>query len=60
MSNRAPDLSAKLFATETAQRAIDRAVQMVGGNEGASEVQKGIIAREMLRARETDFQRAAE
>lgn len=73
--------SAKLFATESAQRAIDRAVQIFGGNgvrtgvkvealyreiralriyEGASEVQKVIIAREMLRARETDFQQAAE
>jgi hypothetical protein len=28
--------------------------------EGASEVQKVIIAREMLRARETNFQQAAE
>ncbi len=60
MSNRAPELSAKLFATEAVQPAIDRAVQMSGGNEGASEVRKGIIAREMLSARETDFQRAAE
>jgi acyl-CoA dehydrogenase len=62
--------SAKLFATEMAQRVIDRAVQLFGGNgvrtgvkvealyreiralriyEGASEVQKLIVAREMLR-----------
>ena len=77
MSMFTPDL----FATEAAQRAIDCAVQMFGGNgvrtgvkaeslyreiralriyEGVSEVQKVIIAREMLRARETDFQQAAE
>jgi acyl-CoA dehydrogenase len=63
--------SAKLFATEMAQRVIDQAVQMFGGHgvrrgvkvealyreiralriyEGASEVQKVIIAREMLRS----------
>ncbi|MBI3436139.1 MAG: acyl-CoA dehydrogenase family protein [Proteobacteria bacterium] len=62
---------AKLFATEMAQRVIDRAVQIFGGDgvragvkvealyreiralriyEGASEVQKVIIARDVLRA----------
>ena len=62
---------AKLFATETAQAVIDRAVQIFGGRgvkkgeaverlyrevralriyEGASEVQKIVIARELLRA----------
>ncbi len=62
---------AKLYATEAAQRAIDRAVQLFGGRgvtkgniaeslyreiralriyEGASEVQKVIIAREAYRA----------
>lgn len=67
--------SAKLFATEMAQQAIDRAVQMFGGHgvrkgikvealyreiralriyEGASEVQKVIIAREMLKADAVD------
>jgi acyl-CoA dehydrogenase len=72
---------AKLFATESAHRVVDRAVQMFGGlgvckgvkvealnreiralriYEGASEVQKVIIAREMLRAREMDIQQAAE
>lgn len=74
--------SAKLFATEMAQRAIDRAVQMFGGHgvrkgikvealyreiralriyEGASEVQKVIIAREMLKAdsAETRIEQAA-
>ena len=61
---------AKLAATETAQRVIDRAVQMFGGRgvkkgeiierlyreiralriyEGASEVQKLIIARELTK-----------
>ena len=61
---------AKLTATETAQRVIDRAVQMFGGRgvrvgeiteslyreirslriyEGASEVQKVIVARELLK-----------
>ena len=60
---------AKMLATETAQRVIDRAVQMFGGRgvmhgerveelyrdiralriyEGATEVQKLIIARELL------------
>jgi len=63
---------AKLFATEAAQRAIDRAVQLFGGHgvrvgtkvealyreiralriyEGASEVQKVIVARELMKAR---------
>ena len=60
---------AKLFATEAAQRVIDRAVQIMGGEgvragsivetlyreirsmriyEGASEVQKIVIARQLL------------
>jgi acyl-CoA dehydrogenase len=72
---------AKLFATEMAQRVIDRAVQLFGGNgvrtgvkvealyreirslriyEGASEVQKVIIARELMKSRETRMQSAAE
>jgi acyl-CoA dehydrogenase len=63
---------AKMFATEMAQKVIDRAVQIFGGNgvrvgtkvealyreiralriyEGATEVQKVIIARELLKAR---------
>jgi acyl-CoA dehydrogenase len=63
---------AKMFATEAAQRAIDRAVQLYGGlgvtkgvkveelyreiralriYEGATEVQKIVIARELLRNR---------
>jgi acyl-CoA dehydrogenase len=65
---------AKMFATEAAQRVIDRAVQIFGGNgvrvgskpealyreirslriyEGATEVQKVIVARDLLKARET-------
>ncbi len=73
--------SAKLFATEMAQRVIDRAVQIFGGHgvrvgvkvealyrevralriyEGASEVQKVIIAREMLKERASRQQLAAE
>jgi acyl-CoA dehydrogenase len=73
--------SAKFFATESAHRAVDRAVQIFGGlgvckgvkvealnreiralriYEGASEVQKVIIAREMLKAREMNIQQAAE
>lgn len=65
--------AAKLFATEMAQRVIDRAVQLHGGTgvcvgvkvealyreiralriyEGATEVQKMIVARELLRASE--------
>jgi acyl-CoA dehydrogenase len=63
---------AKLAATETAQRVVDRAVQMFGGRgvrkgevveslyrevralriyEGATEVQKLIVARELLKPR---------
>ncbi len=65
---------AKAFATEMAQRVIDRAVQIFGGNgvrdgvkvealyreiralriyEGATEVQKIIIARDLLKSRGT-------
>ena len=65
--------TAKAFSTEMAQRVIDRAVQIFGGNgvrvgvkvealyreiralriyEGATEVQKLIIAREVLKARD--------
>jgi acyl-CoA dehydrogenase len=72
---------AKLFATEAAQRVIDRAVQIFGGNgvrvgckvealyreiralriyEGATEVQKIIIARELLRSRQVERRQAAE
>jgi len=72
---------AKMYATEMAQRVIDRAVQLFGGHgvrvgvkvealyreiralriyEGATEVQKVIIAREMLKTRESPRQRAAE
>jgi acyl-CoA dehydrogenase len=72
---------AKMFATEMAQRVIDRAVQLFGGHgvrvgskvealyreiralriyEGATEVQKLIIAREMLKAHETTRLQAAE
>jgi acyl-CoA dehydrogenase len=71
---------AKMYATEAAQRIIDRAVQLHGGDgvrvgskveqlyreiralriyEGATEVQKVIIAREMLKSREV-MARAAE
>jgi acyl-CoA dehydrogenase len=63
---------AKMFATEKAQRVIDRAVQIFGGNgvrvgvkvealyreiralriyEGATEVQKVVIARELIKSR---------
>ena len=63
---------AKMAATETGQRVIDRAVQIFGGRgvmrgeiverlyreiralriyEGATEVQKLIVARELLRSR---------
>jgi acyl-CoA dehydrogenase len=73
--------TAKAFATEMAQRVIDRAVQLFGGNgvrvgvkvealyreiralriyEGATEVQKLIVARELLKARETARRQAAE
>jgi acyl-CoA dehydrogenase len=73
---------AKMFATEMAQRVIDRAVQLFGGHgvrvgskvealyreiralriyEGATEVHKVIIARELLKARQTKrLQKAAE
>jgi acyl-CoA dehydrogenase len=72
---------AKMYATEMAQRVIDRAVQLFGGHgvrvgvkvealyreiramriyEGATEVQKVIIARELLKEREAAQQRAAE
>jgi acyl-CoA dehydrogenase len=72
---------AKAFSTEMAQRAIDRAVQMFGGNgvrvgtkvealyreiralriyEGATEVQKVIVARELMKACAADRQQAAE
>jgi acyl-CoA dehydrogenase len=72
---------AKMYATEMAQRVIDRAVQLFGGRgvtvgvkvealyreiralriyEGATEVQKVIIAREVLRQLEARQQPAAE
>jgi acyl-CoA dehydrogenase len=65
---------AKMYATEMAQRVIDRAVQLFGGHgvrvgvkvealyreiralriyEGATEVQKVVIARELLKAQES-------
>jgi acyl-CoA dehydrogenase len=73
--------AAKAFATEMAQRVIDRAVQIFGGHgvrvgtkvealyrevralriyEGATEVQKVIVARELLKGREGRRQQAAE
>jgi acyl-CoA dehydrogenase len=73
--------SAKLFATEMAQRVIDRAVQLFGGNgvrtgvkvealyreiralriyEGATEVQKLIVAREMLKQHDAKLKVAAQ
>ena len=73
--------TAKAFATEMAQRVIDRAVQLFGGDgvrvgvkvealyreiralriyEGATEVQKIIVARELLKAREATRRKAAE
>ena len=73
--------TAKAFATEMAQRVIDRAVQLFGGNgvrvgvkvealyreiramriyEGATEVQKLIIARELLKTHQGVQQKAAE
>jgi acyl-CoA dehydrogenase len=73
--------AAKAFATEMAQRVIDRAVQIFGGHgvrvgvkvealyreiralriyEGATEVQKVIVARELMKARESKRQQAAE
>jgi acyl-CoA dehydrogenase len=72
---------AKMFATEAAQRVIDRAVQIFGGlgvtkgvkveelyrdvralriYEGATEVQKVVIAREILKERTTKSALAAE
>jgi len=72
---------AKAFAPEIAQRVIDRAVQLFGGNgvrsgvkvealyreiralriyEGATEVQKLIVARELLKARAAARREAAE
>lgn len=72
---------AKMFATESAQRVIDRAVQMFGGQgvrkgvkveelyrevralriyEGATEVQKIVIAREALKDRAQTLRKAAE
>jgi acyl-CoA dehydrogenase len=72
---------AKMFATEAAQRVIDRAVQIHGGlgvtkgvkveelyreiralriYEGATEVQKIVIARETLKARPGQSAQAAE
>jgi len=72
---------AKMFATEAAQRVIDRAVQIFGGHgvrvgakvealyreiralriyEGATEVQKVIVARELMKLREKAQQQAAE
>ena len=72
---------AKMFATEAAQRVIDRAVQLYGGlgvtkgvkveelyrqiralriYEGATEVQKVVIAREALKNRAARTARAAE
>lgn len=72
---------AKAFATEMAQRAIDRAVQLFGGHgvrvgskvealyreiramriyEGATELQKLLVARELMKARETRRHQAAE
>ena len=73
--------TAKAFATEMAQRVIDRAVQIFGGNgvrvgvkvealyreiralriyEGATEIQKLIVARELLKNRDITRQQAAE
>ena len=73
--------TAKAFSTEMAQRVIDRAVQIFGGNgvrvgvkvealyreiralriyEGATEVQKLIVARELLKARGGSRRQAAE
>jgi len=73
--------SAKAFSTEMAQRVIDRAVQLFGGNgvrvgvkvealyreiramriyEGATEVQKLIVAKEVMKAREMSQREAAE
>jgi acyl-CoA dehydrogenase len=73
--------TAKMFATEAAQRVIDRAVQLFGGlgvtrgvkveelyreiralriYEGATEVQKVVIARELLKSRPAKPALAAE
>jgi acyl-CoA dehydrogenase len=73
--------TAKAFATEMAQRVIDRAVQLFGGNgvrvgvkvealyreiralriyEGATEIQKLIVARELMKTREIRRRQAAE
>jgi acyl-CoA dehydrogenase len=73
--------TAKAFATEMAQRVIDRAVQIFGGNgvrvgvkvealyreiralriyEGATEVQKLIVARELLKSHGATRRQAAE
>jgi acyl-CoA dehydrogenase len=72
---------AKMFATEAAQRVIDRAVQLHGGlgvtrgvkveelyreiralriYEGATEVQKLVIARETMKRRPDESALAAE
>jgi len=72
---------AKAFATEMAQRVVDRAVQIFGGNgvrvgskvealyrevramriyEGATEIQKLIVARELMKAQAGKQQQAAE
>ena len=72
---------AKVFAPEMAQKDIDRAVQLFGGNgvrvgskvealyrevralriyEGATEVQKIIVARDVLKARDAARRQAAE
>jgi acyl-CoA dehydrogenase len=72
---------AKMYATEAAQRVIDRAVQLHGGAgvtkgsaveelyreiralriyEGATEVQKIVIARELLKSRKSTVALAAE
>ena len=72
---------AKAFAPEMAQKVIDRAVQLFGGNgvrvgskvealyreiralriyEGASEVQKIIVARDLMKARDASRRQAAE
>jgi acyl-CoA dehydrogenase len=73
--------AAKAFATEMAQRVIDRAVQIFGGHgvrvgvkvealyreiralriyEGATEVQKVIVARELMKTRVREHREAAE
>jgi acyl-CoA dehydrogenase len=73
--------TAKAFATEMAQKVIDRAVQIFGGNgvragvkvealyreiralriyEGATEIQKMVVARELLKMRESARRQEAE